>query len=100
MLRAVVVALAVSSSALVAQQQPLVGEWSVSYTAGMRIENGVATPMTATGTLAVVAQGDSLIGTLTMNPTGDMPARPPPASPRSRPMAPSPSPPAARRRSA
>ena len=63
--------------ALAAQSNALVGSWSVSYAAGMRNENGVATPITGTGTLDVVQQGDSLVATLTPNPIEGQPTRPP-----------------------
>lgn len=64
-------------TALLAQSHPLVGSWSITYPAGMRHENGVATPITGTGTLAVVLQGDSLVATLTPNPIEGQPTRPP-----------------------
>src|SRR5665213_2351854 len=57
-------------------QQPLVGSWAVTVPAGMRMENGVATPMQATGALTVRVEGDSLIGTLKMEPIEDAPDRP------------------------
>jgi hypothetical protein len=60
-----------------AQNHPLVGSWTISYPAGMRMENGTATPLTGTGTLVLVVQGDSLVGTLTPDPLEDRPARPP-----------------------
>lgn len=62
---------------LAAQDHPLVGNWTISFTAGMRMENGAATPITATGTLAFAAQGDSLIGTLTTDSIAGQPRRPP-----------------------
>jgi hypothetical protein len=62
--------------ALAAQAQPLVGSWAVTVPAGMRMENGVATPMQATGALTVRVEGDSLIGTLKMEPIEDAPDRP------------------------
>ncbi|MFN0100238.1 MAG: hypothetical protein ACKVS7_16355 [Gemmatimonadaceae bacterium] len=60
-----------------AQSHPLVGKWSVDLVAGQRIENGQATQITTKGTLEVVLQGDSLIGTLVTVPTEGMPQRPP-----------------------
>jgi hypothetical protein len=60
-----------------AQSHALVGSWSVRYPAGIRHENGVATPITGTGTFAVVQQGDSLVATLTPNPVEGQPTRPP-----------------------
>lgn len=58
-------------------QQPLVGTWQVHFQAGMRIEDGEATPIFANGTLTVQPVADSLIGTLVADPAPDMPARPP-----------------------
>lgn len=63
--------------ALAAQSHALVGSWSITYPAGIRHENGVATPITGTGTLDVVQQGDSLVATLTPNPIEGQPLRPP-----------------------
>lgn len=60
-----------------AQSHPLVGEWSVSYVGGMRIENGERTPMTVKGVLTVATEGDSLIATLKTEPMEGQPARPP-----------------------
>ena len=72
-----VVLLTLGSASLHAQQQPLVGAWRVHFQAGMRVENGEATPIFADGTLTVQSTADSLIGTLSTDPTADMPARPP-----------------------
>lgn len=78
MTRVLVLLLALGGAAsLQAQQQPLVGAWQISYTAGMVIDNGVQTPIMATGVLTIEAQGDSLIGTLVTEATADLPARPP-----------------------
>jgi hypothetical protein len=77
MTRTFLLSLAVGSSVLSAQQQPLIGAWQVSYTAGMRIENGMSTPLMATGLLTIVVKGDSLVGELAINPSPDVPARPP-----------------------
>ena len=77
MTRKLVALLALCHGALSAQQQPLVGSWQVHFQSGMRIENGEATPLFATGTLTVQPVADSLIGTLTTDPAPDMPARPP-----------------------
>ena len=77
MTRTLVALLMLCHGALSAQQQPLVGTWLVNFQAGMRIEDGVATPIIGTGTLTVEAAGDSLIGTLATTPAPDMPARPP-----------------------
>ena len=65
------------SFVLHSQQSPLVGTWQVSYTAGMRIENGMRTLIEATGALTIAAEGDSLVATLVTDPSPDMPARPP-----------------------
>lgn len=59
------------------QQPALVGVWRISYQAGMRLENGAATPLMATGTLTVAVKGDSLIGTLVTDPAQGFPRRPP-----------------------
>ena len=77
MTRTLVALLMLCHGALSAQQQPLVGTWLVNFQAGMRIEDGVATPIMGTGTLTVQAAGDSLIGMLATTPAPDMPARPP-----------------------
>jgi hypothetical protein len=63
--------------AMHAQKPPLVGVWQVTYPAGMRIENDVETPIIATATLTIEAQGDSLIANLATHPSGDMAPRPP-----------------------
>lgn len=65
-----------SSSLATAQQHPIIGTWEVNYAAGLRMENGAATPMMAAGVLTVVAQGDSLIGELVTTPSATTPARP------------------------
>ena len=77
MTRKLVVLLALCHGALSAQQQPLVGTWQVHFQSGMRIENGEATPLFATGTLTVQPVSDLLIGTLVADPSPDTPARPP-----------------------
>lgn len=64
------------SSLASAQQHPIVGTWEVTYAAGLRMENGEATPMMAAGTLTIVAKGDSLIGELVTTPSATTPARP------------------------
>jgi hypothetical protein len=76
MTRALLFCCIVTGSALSAQQQ-LVGKWQLSFPAGMRIENGVATPLMATGVLTIEAKGDSLLGELITNPSADVPSRPP-----------------------
>lgn len=77
MTRTLALLLALSPGMLGAQQSPLVGTWQVHFQAGMRIENGEATPIFADGTLSVQPVADSLIGTLVTDPAPDMPARPP-----------------------
>lgn len=74
---AFVLASLVSAGALEAQQSSLVGTWRLSYTAGMTVEGGVQTPLLATATLVIQAEGDSLVGTLTNDPNPELPARPP-----------------------
>jgi len=73
---AITLLLVLSASPLVAQH-PLVGAWQVSFPAGVRLENGIATPIAASGVLTVVAQGDSLIGNLIIDLAPEGPARPP-----------------------
>ena len=51
-----------------AQSNPIVGSWKISFVAGTRVENGVATTITGTGKLIVQVQGDSLIGRLIPDP--------------------------------
>lgn len=53
---------------LLAQANPLVGSWKVSFAAGTRVENGTATTITGTGKLIVQVQGDSLVGRLIPDP--------------------------------
>jgi hypothetical protein len=77
MTRTILACLVLSTSALSAQQQPLAGVWDVSYPAGMRMINGEATPIMASGVLTVVVHGDSLIAQLAANASPEMPARPP-----------------------
>lgn len=77
MTRAIVCILVLCSSALPAQQQPLVGVWQVSFPVGARIQNGTPTPIMATGVLTVEAKGDSLVADLVTDPSPDLPARPP-----------------------
>ena len=55
---------------------PLVGAWKVDFPGGMRVQNGVSTPIRLTGKFTVEAQGDSLIGTLVADPS-DQGTRPP-----------------------
>ncbi len=76
MTRTLVLLLVLGHGALQAQQSPLVGSWKITFPAGMRIEDGVATPIIATGSLTVQPAGDSLIANLATDPAPDMPARP------------------------
>jgi|WetSurMetagenome_2_1015567.scaffolds.fasta_scaffold73806_3 hypothetical protein len=71
------IALNAPAAVLAAQAPSFAGTWQLQYPRGTRVENGEATVMWGTGTLSVVAQGDSLIGTLTGDPAPDMPPRPP-----------------------
>jgi hypothetical protein len=74
---ALLLALALGPARLAAQAHPLVGEWTVTLAVGMRMENDVETPIMQTGTMSIVAQGDSLIATTKMQPPEGRPARPP-----------------------
>jgi hypothetical protein len=69
--------LILSGLGLPAQQPSLVGTWRISYPAGMRVENGMSTPIMASGTLTIEARGDSLIGELVTDSTAGLPPRPP-----------------------
>ncbi len=62
---------------LAAQTHPLEGRWSITYAAGARMGPDGAEVITGNAALVFEAKGDSLIGTLTPEPVGDMPARPP-----------------------
>jgi hypothetical protein len=77
MTRLATIMLLVSVSTVAAQQSPFAGAWQMSYVAGMRIENGVGTPVQATGVLTIEVRGDSLIGNLVTDPAPDRPIRPP-----------------------
>jgi len=77
MIRLTAIAFLLGAPALHAQQSPLVGTWHVVYPAGRSIDNGVETQIMASGSLVVAAVGDSLIGTLTVEPSAEIPARPP-----------------------
>ena len=77
MTRTFVVLLTLCNCALQAQQLPLVGVWRISYTGGMRIEDGMATPIMATGTLTIEAKADSLVATPGHRTGPGLPARPP-----------------------
>jgi hypothetical protein len=75
--RSLVLCLSLISSAVQAQQLPLVGVWQVTYPAGSRNEDGVVTPIMGTGTLTVEARGDSLVATLVNDSSATPPTRPP-----------------------
>ncbi len=62
------VALGGGSSSALAQANPIVGTWKISFAAGTRIENGTPTTITGTGSLVVQLQGDSLIARLIPDP--------------------------------
>lgn len=68
---------AVAPLAVQAQASPLLGDWAMEITAGMRIENGEPTVIRAKAKLSIVAQGDSLVATLTVEPNENVPPRPP-----------------------
>ena len=69
-------ALLLLPGALAAQSHPLVGTWDVTVPAGMRMENGEATPIMAKGSLTFSVAADSLIGTLKTEPIEGQPERP------------------------
>lgn len=69
-------ALLLLPASLAAQSHPLVGTWDVNVPAGMRMENGEATPIMAKGTLTFSVTGDSLIGMLKTVPLEGQPERP------------------------
>lgn len=77
MIRPLLLALLLGSTPLTAQQPGIAGTWKVTYVAGTRMEGGEATPLTATGTLTIERRGDSLTGTLVMDPQAELPTRPP-----------------------
>jgi len=68
--------LLLAPAVLAAQAHPIVGTWDVSVPAGMRMENGEATPIMAKGSFVFSVVGDSLIGTLKSEPLEGMPPRP------------------------
>jgi hypothetical protein len=76
MLRTVVFCSALFGGVLQAQQPPLVGTWRITYTAGVRMENGFSTPVMAAGTLTIAVRGDSLIGELVTDSSPGLPPRP------------------------
>lgn len=77
MRRSVVLALSLCTTALSAQQPPLVGAWQLSFPSGMRVENGVQSLTMATGVLTVTVKGDSLVGELVTDPSPGSSPRPP-----------------------
>ena len=66
----------VCTTTLAAQQSSFVGVWTVSYPGGAMMENGVMTPIMATGTLSIAVQADSLVGSLVMDPNPELGPRP------------------------
>ena len=60
--------LTVGYGSAVAQANPIVGTWKVTFVAGTRIANGTPTSINGTGKLIVEAQGDSLIARLIPDP--------------------------------
>lgn len=65
-LAAAVAAASMTSTTLVLAQSanPLLGQWSISYERGRRMENGEVTPIMGTAELSIVQQGDSLVATI------------------------------------
>ena len=53
---------------VVAQNNPIVGSWQVTFAAGTRVVNGTPTTVTGTGKLIVQLLGDSLIARLVPDP--------------------------------
>ena len=68
MIRALSCLILLNATALAAQAPSFAGSWQVSYPAGVRNENGNITVLHGTGVLTIVAQGDSLIGSLAADP--------------------------------
>lgn len=60
-----------------AAQEPLVGTWRVIYPAGVQVDNGVQNTVMGTGTLRIVAQGDSLVGDFVPDPVAEFETRGP-----------------------
>ncbi|WP_337172839.1 hypothetical protein [Gemmatimonas aurantiaca] len=50
---------------------PLLGKWSIEWELGRRVEDGVPSPIRASGVLTVVASGDSLLGTFEVTQRSD-----------------------------
>jgi hypothetical protein len=59
-----------------AQSHPLAGRWSIEYAAGMRMEDGEATPIVAKALLTIAVVGDSLVATVRMEPNPNLQPRP------------------------
>lgn len=59
-----------------AQSHQLVGVWTVTHPSGMRVENGVRTPISGTATLTIETKGDSLVANFVPDSV-DGHARPP-----------------------
>ena len=53
---------------VLAQNNPIVGSWKVTFIAGTRVENGTPTNINGSGKLLVQRQGDSLIARLVPDP--------------------------------
>lgn len=64
----VLVAATLGGGPVLAQANPIVGDWKISFAAGTRVENGTPTTITGTGKLIVKLQGDSLIARLIPDP--------------------------------
>jgi hypothetical protein len=60
-----------------AQSHPLAGNWEISIAVGATVERGVTTPIIADGLVSLGIDGDSIVGTLTLEPPPGFPARPP-----------------------
>lgn len=76
MIRTLSCLILLNATALAAQAPSITGSWQLSYPAGVRNENGNITVLHGTGVLTVVAQGDSLIGTLAADPNPEFTPRP------------------------
>lgn len=76
MMRPLVVMLACATLPIAAQH-PLAGTWKLSYAVGARVDGGVRTVINGTGTLTLKQVGDSLVGELLTDATGEFPQRPP-----------------------
>ena len=74
LLRLAALVLSVAVAPIQAQSNPLLGKWTVEYTRGVSVENGVSTPVMGTGTLTIVQDADSLLGTIdgSLRPDGSM----------------------------